>query len=142
MIERGGDVITRVIPTRRANHVIPHIYNWVRTGSKVATDDALVFDELYQHGYRHRTVNHSKKEYVRGTVHTNTIEAFWANLKRGIKGTHVWVSKKHLQNYLVEFEFRHNLRTSPHLMLYALLLAFPQAVASSASSEADDQSVA
>ena len=141
MIERGGDVITRVIPTRRANHVIPHIYNWVHTGTKVNTDDALVFDELHQHGYRHRTVNHSKKEYVRGAVHTNTIEAFWANLKRGIKGTHVWVSKKHLQNYLVEFEFRHNLRASPHLMLDALLLAFPQAVALSASSGADDQSV-
>ncbi len=66
------------------------------------------------------------KEYVRGSVHTNTIEAFWANLKRGIKGTYVWVSKKHLQSYLREFEYRHNLRHAPYLIFDCLLQAFPK----------------
>jgi transposase len=74
----------------------------------------------------HQTVNHSDKEYVRGIVHTNNIEAFWAHLKRSMKGTYIAVSKKHLQKYLWEFEFRHNLRHSPHLMLDRLLQAFPK----------------
>lgn len=59
-------------------------------------------------------------------VHTNTIEAFWANLKRGIKGTHIHVSKRHLQKYLWVFEFRHNLRNDPQQMFPALLQAFPK----------------
>lgn len=72
-------------------------------------------------------VSHKSEEYVRGSVHTNTIEAFWSNFKRSIAGTYVAVSKKHLQTYLREFEYRHNLRKSPHLMMDVLLQAFPKA---------------
>ena len=72
-------------------------------------------------------MNHSAKEWARGDVHTNNIEAFWANVKRSIKGTYVWVSKKHLQTYLREFEYRYNLRKRPDLMMDALLQAFPKA---------------
>ena len=97
-----------------------------RAGSRIATDEAKAFQGLPKEGYAHGTVNHSKKEYVNGQVHTNTIEAFWGNLKRGISGTYVSVSKQHLQKYLWEFEFRHNLRKSPELMLRALLMAFPR----------------
>ncbi len=142
MAERKGDVLTRVIPDRRGTTVVPHIMRNVKPGSRIATDEARAFLELRDAGYRHGTINHAKKEYVRGQVHTNTIETFWRHLKRGIEGTHIWVSKKHLQSYLWEFEFRHNLRTAPHLMFDALLLAFPRAAAPSASRLADDQSVA
>ena len=69
-------------------------------------------------------LNHSI-EYVRYNVHTNSIEAFWSNVKRSISGTHVWVSKKHLQTYLCEFEYRYNLRKEPELMMDALLKSFP-----------------
>ena len=72
--------------------------------------------------YNHESVNHSEKEYVRGDAHTNTIESYWSLLKRGINGTYIHVSKKHLQKYLWEFEYRHNLRRSPHLMVDLLLL--------------------
>jgi transposase len=85
------------------------------------------FRDLKREGYWHKSVNHSIKEYVRGDVHTNTIEAFWANVKRGIKGTYVHVSQKHLPTYLGEFEYRHNLRHAPALMLDCLLAAFPKA---------------
>ncbi len=57
----------------------------------------------------HYSVNHSR-EYVRGDIHTNTIESFWAILKRGILGQFHWVSKKYLQRYLAEFEYRYNRR--------------------------------
>ena len=127
MIEREGEVVTRLIETRSGAELIPHIKQFVKKGSKVSTDDWAGYDGLPVHGYRHETVNHSAKEYVRGDFHTNTIEAFWANVKRGIKGTYVWVSKKHLQTYLREFEYRHNLRRSPALMFELLVSSFSQA---------------
>ena len=125
IIERGGEVLTRHIASRQIKHVLPHIEAWVKMGSRVMTDKAKVF-ELFQEGYTHESVDYRAKEYVRGPVHTNTIEAFWAALKRGINGTHIWVSAKHLQKYLWEFEFRHNLRREPHLMFDLLLVAFPR----------------
>ena len=125
MIERGGDVITRVIPTRTEKSIQPHARQWIKPGSRIHTDSARPLKETFR-GDNHEMVNHNAGEYVRGDVHTNTIEAFWSNVKRGINGTYVWVSKKYLPVYLGEFEFRHNLRKHPHLMLEALLLAFPR----------------
>lgn len=126
MVERGGEVITRVIPNRHYPNVLDPIKEWVRLGSRLATDDARVFRGLSYYGYRHAAVNHSAGEYVRGDVHTNTIEAFWAMVKRTIAGTHIWVSPKHLPKYLWEIEYRWNLRKSPHLMFPLLLQAFPR----------------
>jgi transposase len=97
------------------------------TGNKNLHDDGSAFKLLTEkYGYEHQAVDHSAKEYARGDVHTNTIEGFWANVKRGINGTYVWVSKKHLRTYLREFEYRHNLRQSPDLMFDCLLAAFPK----------------
>lgn len=126
MVERGGELVTRAIKDRRGISVTPHIMTNVQRGARVATDSAKAFENLNFQGYRHAAVNHRAGEYVRGPVHTNTIEAFWAWLKRGINGTHVWVSKKHLPKYLAEFEYRFNLRKSPHLMFDLLLQAFPK----------------
>jgi len=127
IVERGGDVVTRVVQMRTKHHIIPHIVKFVKPGSKINTDEGSNFKLLKEKfGFDHQMVDHSAKEYVRGDVHTNSIEAFWANVKRGIKGTHVWVSKKHLQTYLREFEYRHNLRQMPHLMFDCLLAAFPK----------------
>lgn len=63
---------------------------------------------------------------MNGDIHTNSIEGFWAAVKRGISGTHIWVSPAHLPKYLAEFEFRHNLRKQPNLMFDLLLQAFPR----------------
>jgi transposase len=127
MTERQGDVMTRIIPGRDWFSINRAMKDNVIEGSTVYTDDAKAFKSVKFMGYRHDSVNHSAKEYVRGPVHTNTIEAFWSHLKRSIAGTYVSVSKKHLQTYLHEFEFRHNLRKQPHLMLDALLQAFSRA---------------
>src|SRR6185312_14000173 len=78
-------------------HIIPHIVRFVKEGSRVHTDEASNFKLLTEkYGYDHEHVDHSAKEYVRGDVHTNSIESFWSQVKRGINGTYVWVSKKHL----------------------------------------------
>jgi transposase-like protein len=126
MIERGGEVITRVIPSKSGKYVQPVVTQHVKPESRLMADEAPVYGPLSARGYRLQTVNHRAKEWVRGDVHVNNLEAFWANVKRGIKGTHVWVSKKHLQKYLCEFEFRHNLRKHPYLMFHLLLSAFPK----------------
>ncbi|MDG4894809.1 IS1595 family transposase [Mesorhizobium sp. WSM4976] len=125
-IERGGEVITRILPGRGRKHVMPAIFAWVKPGSRIATDEAGAFRELSEIGYLHGTVNHSAGEYVNGAVHTNNIEAFWSHVKRSMRGTYVAVSEKWLQSYLWEFEFRQNLRKHPHLMLDLLLQSFPR----------------
>ena len=129
MVERKGDVLTRQIPDRQGSHIIPHVRRWVVEGSRVMTDDAQVYSGLDIQGYAHESVNHSAEEYVRGDAHTNTIESFWSMLRRSINGTYIHVSKKHLQKYLWEFEYRHNLRHSPDLILPALLQVFQRPVA-------------
>jgi transposase-like protein len=63
----------------------------------------------------HETVNHSAREYVRGDVHTNTIEGAFGLFKRGLVGSFHQVSRKHLDRYLDEFEFRYNNRRNPYL---------------------------
>jgi len=124
MVERGGEIITRVVPNRRARTMMPHIMKNIRPGSRIATDELASYQSIPRHTYRHGTVNHRKGEYVRGPVHTNTIEGFWSWLQRSILGTHVAVSKKHLPKYLGEFEYRFNLRSSPHLMFEFLMASF------------------
>ncbi|MBO6902609.1 MAG: IS1595 family transposase [Rhizobiaceae bacterium] len=124
--ERGGETVTKIIQSRRAKHVMPRLTRWLRPGSRVATDEALVFKGLSAYGYQHETVNHREREYVKGNTHTNNMEAFWSHVKRSIKGTYVNVSATWLQTYLWEFEFRQNLRRQPHLMLDLLLQSFPR----------------
>jgi transposase-like protein len=58
----------------------------------------------------HHTVKHGKREYVRGEVHSNTVEGFFSLVKRGITGIYHNVSREHLHRYLAEFEFRYNNR--------------------------------
>jgi transposase len=128
MVERQGDVFTRQVGGRHSNQILPQVKKWVSEGSRVMTDDAPLYRGLDIHGYTHESVNHTAYEYVRGDAHTNTIESFWAMLKRGINGTYIHVSKKHLQKYLWEFEYRHNLRHAPHLMFDLLLIVFAKPV--------------
>ena len=70
---------------------------------------------------RHDTVTHSKKEWVRGDVHTNTVESVWSLLKRSIIGSYHHVSVKHLDSYLDELEFRFNNRKNPFMFRDVLL---------------------
>ena len=81
----------------------------VEHNSLVMTDEARCYHALDM-GYRHESVMHSKGEYVRGTVHTNTVEGFFSLLKRGINGVYHHVGKGHLGRYCDEFSFRYSTR--------------------------------
>jgi transposase-like protein len=87
----------------------------------VATDEASGYRLLQQSGVPHEAVSHGAGEYVRGEVHTQNIDSFWALLKRGIVGSFHHVSKKYLPLYLAEFSFRHNHRKGANL--FDLLIA-------------------
>lgn len=72
--------------------------------------------------YSHDSITHSLGQYVSGDVHTNTIEGFFAPLKRGIIGICHFVTAKHLERYLHEFAFRYNLRTQKNGVGFNVML--------------------
>jgi transposase-like protein len=124
MIERKGDVMTRVVDDVKRDSLIPVIEDNIEKGSTISTDELTSYKTLKHLGFKHGVVSHSTGQYVRGKYHTNSIEGFWSMLKRSIKGTHIHVSAKHLKKYLVEFEFRYNMRSTPSLMFARLLASF------------------
>lgn len=124
MLERGGNVMTKVLPDNRRDTILPVVSGNVAKGSEVSTDQFRAYHSLRDMGYDHETVNHTADEWVRGKTHTQSIEGFWARLKLSIQGTHVHVSKKHLAKYLGEFEYRFNMRHAPEAMFTRLLQSF------------------
>lgn len=125
MLDRDGDVMTKVIPDRTRASLHGPIFENIEPGSTVHTDEWRSYLGLTVAGYTHKSVNHSQKEYVNGDSHTNTIESYWSRLKQSIGGTHIHVSPKHLQKYASEFEYRFNSRKNPSSMLPELLGTFP-----------------
>lgn len=109
MIERGGNLITVVVPDTKQHTVEPIVHAHIEKGANVYTDEWHAYNNLGEH-YLHSRVNHSAKEYVNEMTHTNGIENFWSHLKRGIDGIYHWVSKDHLQSYVDEFTLRFNTR--------------------------------
>lgn len=125
MVERGGEVMTRVVPNVQRATLLPHIKANVRKASKVHTDYLHSYYILPKEGFTHERVNHNAGQYVSATgSHVQTIEGFWRLLKAGINSTHVWVSGKHLDKYAKEFEYRFNRRNDPASMLPELLSTF------------------
>ena len=112
-IERGGRVKTHYVKSTGARVLLPEIYSKVKEGTKVYSDEYGSYRKLSYHNYTHATVNHSQWQWADGDVCTNTIEGYWSRLKRSIRGTHCWVSRKHLQLYLDEHSFRYNHRNVP-----------------------------
>ena len=121
MLEREGDVMTKIVENVRRATLEPHILANVKKGSTVSTDELKSYAKLARRGYTHGTVNHGAEEWVNGIHHTQSIEGFWSIVKRSIRGTHVHVSHRHLAKYLAEFEFRWNLRDDPASMFPLLL---------------------
>lgn len=126
MVERGGDVVTVVVPDVKRATLLPAIEANVVKGGTVHTDFLHSYRILGQRGYQHRRVNHNAGQYVDASTgcHVQTLEGFWAQLKRAINGTHIHVSGKHLWKYAKEAEYRFNRRDCPSLMLDELLTTF------------------
>lgn len=106
MKERGGNVIAFPIGNRSTETLAQAISENVEADSTIYTDGHAAYRNV--EGYEHEWVNHRMKEYVRGDVHTNSIESFWALVKRGYTGVYFYMSIRHLFRYMAEFSHRHN----------------------------------
>ena len=110
LVERGGRVRSYHVPTVSAKTLGPILHEQIHADTAVFSDDGG--SRVGRTFRQHQTVNHSIGEYVRGNVHTNTIEGYFSILKRGITGVYHHVSPQHLKRYLAEFDFRYNERMS------------------------------
>jgi len=122
IIQRGGDVRMSVIKRADKKTLKTFIDQFADDKTKeIMTDEWLGYRSLGDHNTKHYTINHAKKQYVRGKVHTNTIENVWSLLKRSIVGSYHKVSKKHLDAYLDELEWRFNNRDNNYLFRDTLI---------------------
>jgi transposase-like protein len=121
-VQRGGKVFAYLPDLGRNQWELTEtIAERVMPETMVFTDEAPHYNRLSRIGlgYRHHRIMHKQKIYVRGDVHTNTIEGFWSLVKRGISGVYHSVSRKHLQGYLNEYTFRYNHRDDNRPMFRA-----------------------
>lgn len=100
-LQRGGDLITAVVPNQRRATPEPFVQANVEKGGISHTDELGSYANLAATGYRHARVNHSAEAYaycdyrLAETVSVNGIENFWRHLKCSIQGTHTSVSPKY-----------------------------------------------
>jgi transposase-like protein len=108
LLERHGEVRTRVISNTSQETLHKAVRNYVEPGAELFTHAFVSYRGL-EAEYVHQVIDHAEK-YVDGNIHTNSIENFWCLLKRSIKGTYVSVEPFHLFRYLDEQSFRFNER--------------------------------
>ncbi len=108
MVERGGRVRARVIPSRHGAGLSRAVLANVNPDSILFTDDWASYKPLRRNYIDHKVINHSAGLYVDGSTHTNTIEGFFGNLKTGMRGAYKKVSPEYLQSYVDEYTWRHN----------------------------------
>jgi len=104
----SGRITARPVAGTSKQPLQEFVREHARAGAAVHTDELAAYAGMQE--YAHEAVTHSLGEYVRGSVHTNGIESFWALFKRGYYGTFHHMSRQHLGRYLAEFAGRHNLR--------------------------------
>jgi len=129
MVERGkgGRVRAYVVPSTQGPTLSPHINAAVKPDAVVYTDDARVYRKMLpMHGFEHHRIDHSANVYVSGDIHTQTIEGFWSQVKRGINGVHHSVSRKYLQSYVNEYVWRYNHRNDGRAMFFTLAIRSAQ----------------
>lgn len=110
LVERNGNVRSWHVPDVTAKTLKAKLQEHVQADVQLMTDNAGQYRKAKVAFPKHQTVNHFCGEYVRGNVHTNTIEGFFSIFKRGMFGIYQHVSTHHLGRYTTEFDFRYNYR--------------------------------
>jgi transposase-like protein len=111
LVDRNsGQVRSFHVEGTSAADIVPIIKANVAKETAMMTDEGGHYFTLGDHFASHESVSHKADEYVRGDVHTNTIENFYSVFKRGMKGLYQHCSEKHLHRYVAEFDFRYNNR--------------------------------
>lgn len=114
LVERGGSARSFHIDGTTVGTLVPIINANIARETAMMTDQASWYRRLNKDGNfaSHDTVDHGRHEYVRGHVHTNTVEGYYSIFKRGMKGVYQHCSEKHLHRYLAEFDFRYSNRVA------------------------------
>ena len=120
-IERDGNIRLKVEKRRNRKTLHEFIETHAPDAEKIYTDDFIAYKGIEDENTKHESVNHSAGEYVRGDVHTNSVEGVFSLFKRSIVGAYHQISAKHLPAYLDEFEFRFDNRDNPYLFRDTLL---------------------
>jgi transposase-like protein len=124
-IQRGGEIGLRVEKrSKKATKEALHAFIKETTDpatERITTDECPGYEGIADADTKHETVNHRCEEWVRGDVHTNSMEGVWSLFKRSIVGSYHQVSAKHLDAYLDEFEWRFNQHENPYLFRDTLI---------------------
>lgn len=127
MLQRGGEVVIRMLENVQQVTIGPFIERMIAKGSVVYTDEYDIYGRLDEGGYNHETVCHAAGEYARDDdedgfceVHVNTLEGFWSLLRSWLR-PHRGISQESLPLYLGFFEFVHNVRARGKMLLGALI---------------------
>lgn len=110
LVERGGEVRSFHVTNKNIADVRGLLKANASLDANLMTDESSLYGVVGKKFASHGRSNHSRKQYVKGDIHTNTIEGFFGILRRGLIGTYQHVSAKHLKRYLSEFDFRYNTR--------------------------------
>ena len=128
IVQRGGKVFARAIDAVDKKSLLPLIQKHVTADSVIYTDEYPAYEgisALWKDGkpanYKHYRIKHKDGIYVRGHIHTNSVEGFWSLIKRGIGGVYHSVSPAYLQTYLDEYTFRFNRRHEGNQQFNAIL---------------------
>lgn len=127
MIQRSGEVVIRLLENVQQETIKPLILRTVAEDSQVYTDEYNIYNRLEEWGFKHKTVNHSAREYARDEdgdgfceVHSNSMEGFWSLLRPWLR-PHRGISQDKLPLYLSFFEFVHNVKKRGKRLLSSLL---------------------
>jgi hypothetical protein len=112
LVERGGKSRTFHVDGTSIGDLAPVLRANLAKEAKLMTDSAGWYTALGKEYASHDVINHTIDEYVRGNVHTNTVEGFFSVFKRGMRGVYQHCSEKHLHRYLAEFDFRYSNRVA------------------------------
>ena len=113
LVDRStGRAKSMVVDDLKAKTLVPILKENIAEEATIYTDEAGQYTHLDRYFEDHDFVSHGAGEYVRGEVHTNTIEGYFSIFKRGMKGVYQHCAKKHLHRYATEFEFRYNNRVA------------------------------
>jgi transposase-like protein len=107
IIERGGQLVAKAMPAKNSLRIPQTVVETVVPNATLMTDSSHMYNRI-KNSYNYHAVNHGIFEYVRGDVHTNTIEGAFSHFKRMIYGIYHQISSKHTQRYCDEFAFRYN----------------------------------
>ena len=110
LVERGGSVRSFSVPGAYLDEVVGIVRNNIARESRLHTDESKLYHRVGKEFAAHETVVHSRKEYARGDITTNTVEGYFSIFKRGMRGVYQHCKEKHLHRYFAEFDFRYNTR--------------------------------